>query len=121
MTDRASRNMTGRKFIFGIGMYSYSDESDESSEESFDEVEISSSSYQGLSSRSQIRKSSKELKSINRQGFAFISMEGNCCWMIREKRNGRGSNEILIPSFIRYEPGWTIRSFELLDTCERHK
>ena len=76
---------------------------------------------QGLSRRRQIRKSYKELKSISRQGFAFASMEGNCCWKLREKRNGRGSNEILISSVAGYEPGWTIRSIELLDTCGHNK
>ena len=84
-------------------------------------VEISSSSYQGLSRRSQIRKSSRELKSISRQGFAFASMEGNCCWKIREKRNGRGNHKYLTPDHHFYEPGWTIRSFEVLDSCKRNK
>ena len=85
------------------------------------ETEISSSSYEGLSSRRQIGKSARALRSKSLQGFAYVSLEGNCCWKIREKRNGRGSNEYLTHALNFHEPGWTIRSFEVLDSCEHKK
>ena len=68
--------------------------------------------------RRQIRRSSRELKSRSRQGFAYVSMEGNCCWRVREKGNGAGSHEYLNPALNFHEPGWTIRSFEVLDSCQ---
>ena len=82
------------------------------------EVVISSSSYKDMGRRRQIRRSSRELKSRSRQGFAYVSMEGNCCWRVREKGNGAGSHEYLNPALNFLEPGWTIRSFEVLDSCQ---
>ena len=85
------------------------------------ETEISSSSYEGLSSRRQIGKSARALRSKSLQGFAYVSLEGNCCWKIREKRNGRGNQKYLFPALNFYEPDWTIRSFQVLDSCKRNK
>ena len=82
------------------------------------EVVISSSLYTDINKRRQIERSARALQSKSSQGFAYVSMEGNCCWKVKEKRNGRGSNEYLNPALNFYEPGWTIRSFELLDSCK---
>ena len=85
-----------------------------------DEAVIASSSYVHINkSRAQVKKSSKYLKSKSRRGFALVTMEGNCCWKVREKRSGGGTNELLITSIMSYEPGWTIRSCEVMDPCQR--
>ena len=86
---------------------------------SHEEIAFSSGSYQGMKRRGQIRRSSRALKSFSSQGLATVSMEGNCCWKVREKQNGKGSNEYLNPALSFYEPGWTIRSFELVEPCQR--
>ena len=48
--------------------------------------------------------------------FVYATLTGNCCWKSWSKYRGGQPYDMVTPD--SYQPGWAIRSVELLEHCE---